>query len=120
MNNKNNKTEVTACLSSSHLAVLTHGIEAFNKFMYSTLTRCRHVCINQVGVCLRMYSKQILYVMHSTYLQFYHKISVFSQFHAAWIKTILNRLPVFISQSCLNSILRLPIKISKITFLSIL
>lgn len=26
--------------------------------------------INQVGVCLRMYSKQILYVMHSTYLQF--------------------------------------------------
>lgn len=51
---------------------------------------------------------------------FYHKISVFSQFHAAWIKTILNRLPVFISQSCLNSILRLPIKISKITFLSIL
>lgn len=70
MNNKNNKTEVTACLSSSHLAVLIHGIEAFNKFMYSTLTRCRHVCINQVGVCLRMYSKQILYVMHYTYLQF--------------------------------------------------
>lgn len=40
MNNKNNKTEVTACLSSSHLAVLIHGIEAFNKFMYSTLQAC--------------------------------------------------------------------------------
>lgn len=28
-------------------------------------------CVFQPGgVCLRMYSKQILYVMHSTYLQF--------------------------------------------------
>lgn len=65
----NNNTEIAACLSATHLDVLSHGIEALDKFMFNTLTRCRHVG-SQVGVCLQMYSKQILYVMHSTYLQF--------------------------------------------------